>query len=172
MRNRCVDQQRPRRHEQQHRGKAHALGEGAGYQGRRDDRERQLEHREDGLRDRRREVVHGDQTGELVVADRPEKQRRSVAHPGRARHERDRITSNKPDHRDDRANHEGLRHRCKNVLLSDHARIEERETGHRHQQHQRTGRDHPGCVASADLREGDAYRVCRCRSPSVGAEQR
>ncbi len=47
-----VDDDEPEDREQQHRGETRALGETADDQGRRDDRERQLEHREHGLRNR------------------------------------------------------------------------------------------------------------------------
>ena len=50
---RGVDERRPEQHEQGERGEAHPLGERAGDQGRRDDRERRLVDHEQDLRDRR-----------------------------------------------------------------------------------------------------------------------
>ena len=170
VRHRHVDAQRPQRHEHEHRGELDALGERAGDQRRRDDREHELEHHEDGFGDGRREVADR-HLAALGVEQAFEREARRAAEPRRVFGECQAVADDDPQHGDEAGDRETLRHRRQQVFLAHHAAIEERETRQRHQQHERGRRQHPGGVAawrSCRRRRGTA----RCGAPAIGGLRR
>ena len=157
VRQRRVDEQAEQDHEQQIGREPHPLGERARDQGRRDDRELELKHREDQQRNRRR------QRGVSRFADavEHEERQRIADHAADVVAERQAEADHDPDKADDAQRDHALKHRRDDVLEADHAAVEERQP-RRHQQHQTRGRQHPGDVARvalAPLRAG--------RSPSL-----
>jgi len=143
---RRIDEERPQAHEPQHGRELHALGKGTGDQGRGDDGEGHLEHREDIFGNRARNAVDR----YAVVHELAES-----AHEGiewAAIGEGNRVSDDEPDHghqcRDGEALHDGGQH----VLAAHHAAIEQGQTGNGHHQHQSGGGQHPRRIAGRDRR--------------------
>ena len=142
VRQRRVDEEREQRHEDQVGAEPHALGKRAGDQRRRDDRELQLEEREQQHRNRRRQArirrvadAAEHQVGERVADDALEAVAEGEAEPHRD-----------PQHADHPERDEALEHRRDDVLRRHHAAVEERQA-RRHEQHHAGRRQHPGDVA-------------------------
>ena len=127
VRDRRVDKERPQAHEPQHRRELHAIGEGAGDQRGRDDRERHLERHVDRLGNREPEVRHADLPGVLLEQHAVEEQSVEAADERAAGHERQAVTGDHPEHCDQAGDREALHHRRQHVLLAHHAAVEERE---------------------------------------------
>nr|GFB21052.1 hypothetical protein [Tanacetum cinerariifolium] len=141
VRNRCINQREPDRHEDQHRGELHAFRERADDQRRGDDREGHLERNENGF---------GEQC------------RRACDASGRdACQERLRETADEGVEVDDVGFHPGgvERHAVANVFGANHAAVEQRQTGDGHEQHQGGRGQHPGGVAGIEYR--GCHFVCR-----------
>ena len=143
-----VDHEHPDRDEGQDGREFHALGDGAHDQGGRDDREHQLVHREDVLRDpvgvvgvgRGRDVL------EEEVFRAPQERAVEIGAEDQA------VTKGPPEDRDETGDAQALGEHRQHVLLADQATVEEREAGQRHEEDERGARHHPGVVAGA----GDA----------------
>jgi hypothetical protein len=162
-------------HEQQHRRELHALGERADDQAGCDARERHLERcvqilgNVDALAEGRR-------GGEIAAR---------VEHPGEeqpvepaeevvAGGEREAVAIDCPQHREQAEGHEDLHRYRQHVLRSHHARVEERESGHCHEDDQERRRQHPCDVALVERRCGwrRCCRVLRERGPGADEQER
>ena len=150
MGDRRVDEDRPQADEPQHRRELHALGERARDERRRDDRERHLEHHVDGLRDRRRQRIGRVRAARQVIMDALEKDAREAAYECAAAGEREAVGEDEVDHRDQRRDGEARHHRIADVLLADHAAVEEPEARDGHHQNERDRGQNPGRVAGID----------------------
>ena len=130
-RDRAVDEDRPNRHEHGPGRELHAVGNGAGDQGRRYDRERHEKYRRDDVV-RRLDVLHP------YLIERADES--TVAGIGK------RVTDQHPTDRDCsqaiHVHHEHVEH----VLGPEHAAIEQRQPRH-HEEHHRCSRNHPRDVA-------------------------
>ena len=143
VREREVDQKHPAGHEENHGGEFHALGDRTHDQGGRDDREHHLIHREYILRNpegvvRVRRAIDAFQkeefraTEERAVETLPENQA---------------VTKRPPQDGDEAGQAQTLRHDRQDVLRADQAAVKERQTGQRHEKHERRTRHHP-CVVT------------------------
>ena len=180
MRDRRIDEDRPQADEPQHGRELHALGEGAGDQRRRDDREGHLEADVDGLGDRRRERVRIADALRDVAEHVLQEGAVEPADEGRAGAEGHAVGADRPEHRDQAGDGEARHHGVADVLLAHHAAVEQAEARHRHHQHQRHRGEHPGGVAGigrallerlgvAGRRRGLGGRRGRRRGAAAGA---
>ena len=147
---RAVDGEEPHRDERAPCAELHALGDRAEDQGGRDDREHRLEHDEDVLGDvarRRREVGR-----HRVDRHAGESGLREVADEGVAGAEGEAVADEDPEHADDAGGQHALHEDVEDVLRAHQAAVEEGETGKRHHQDERRGRQDPGGVAAVDDR--------------------
>ena len=145
MRDRHIDQEQPQHAEQQKCREAQTIGDRAGDQRHRDDREGHLVDHEqafgDGLGQRRDRVErHAAQENAVESADKA-----AVAGEG------ERVADDRPQDRDQEGGGQALRHGGEHVLLAHHAGVEQRQARDRHHQHQAGGADHPGGVGAVDL---------------------
>ena len=163
---RRIDEDRPQADEPQHRRELHAFRERACDERRRDDRERHLEHHVDGFRDRRRQRIGIVRPARQVIVDALEKDPREAAYECAAAGERQAVGENEVDHRDQRRDGEARHHGVADVLLADHAAIEEPEARDGHHQDERDRGQKPGRVA------GIAGALFESRSPSSSAARR
>jgi hypothetical protein len=146
VRHRHVDEQEPQRHEPHHGRELHALGEGAGDDGRRDDGEGRLVHQEDVLRHRLGELVHAAPQARAEGAREAADHAVEVAAVGEGK----RVADDEPQHRHQGGDGEGLYGRRQHVLLAHHAAIEEGQSRDVHHQDQAGGDQQPGRVAGID----------------------
>ena len=143
---RRVDEYRPKGAEHDHRRELDPLHEGADDQRRRDDGEGHLEHEENGLGDIAAKRVHADAGKEGF----PE-----TAYPGIGRTavtEGKAVGDDQPQHRNETADRETLHQGREHVARAYQATVKQRQTRHRHEQHQRGGGQNPGAVPGVDLR--------------------
>ena len=171
-----VGEDRPADHEDAHRRELHPLGERTGDQRRGDDRERHLEHHVDGFGDG---VGHRGDPGDAIAenkagvvllgeigGDAVEHQARHVAEVGcgcaGAAGKRQRVADDGPDDGDQAADREGLHDGRQDVLLPNHAGVEEGEAGNGHHQHECGAGEHPGGIAMViGRRFGGTRGSCR-----------
>ena len=153
VRQRAVDQEAPQHQEQKICRKPHTLGERAGDQGRRDDRELELEHREDQQGNRQLERRFAGPQGDCPVTHIVEHEEgERVADQSPAADvvaERQPKAHEDPDQADHAQRDHALQHGRDNVLETDHASVEERQAG-RHEQHQARSRQHPRDVPGVE----------------------
>ena len=147
---RRIDEDRPQADEPQHRRKLHAFRERARDERRRDDRKGHLEHHVDGFRNRRRQRIGIVRPARQVVVDPLEKDAREAPDEGAAAGEGEAVGENEVDHRDQRRDREARHHRIADVLLADHAAVEEAEARYGHHQNQCDRGQNPGGVAGID----------------------
>jgi len=145
---RRVDQQQPRRREDEDVGEPGALGISPDDQRRRDDGERHLEHEEHGFGDRSGLALRRDAVEERLVEAAPE----SVARPAIA--ERDGVADEKPEQRHQAGDDDALRQHGEHVLRLHQAAVKQGQRRQGHQQHKRGGGQNPGRVAGVGLGEG------------------
>ena len=148
MAHRRIDEQHPRRREQQHETEPCALRIGADDQRWRDDREGHLEHEEYGLGDRAGLALGGDAIEEGLVEPTPETIGRSAIT------ERNRVTHEVPQQRHQAGDGHALAEHREHVLRLHKAAIEQRQRRQGHQQHERSGGEDPGGVARIGLGKG------------------
>ena len=137
-----IDQDQPRRHEPQHGGEFHALGEGAHDEGGRDNGESHLKGHKDALWYGPAQGVHRE-TLEEGLPQRPPVG--AVASEGKA------VAERHPQHGHQRGDGETLHHHGEDILAPDHARVKQGQPRNGHKQHQGRGGQHPGGVARAQL---------------------
>ena len=152
MRDRRIDDQRPKPHEHQHRGEFDSVTKCARDQRGRDDRESHLEHHikrfwnghrrgrcRAGAKRERRVHIHPAQQHAAEIADV------SIAVG-----EGEAVADDDPQHGDQarrcKTLHDGRQH----IVPPHHAAIEHREAGNGHQQHERRRGQHPGGIAAID----------------------
>ena len=147
-----VDDEHPRDEEGHERRVLHPLRDRADDERRRDDREHELVHREDAVRDPRPVV------GVRRSADAAEQREPEATQVGGPRVERQAVTHQPPEHGHEARAAEALRHDREHVLASDEATVEEREPRERHEEDERRRRHHPGVVTGprGDERPGRA----------------
>jgi hypothetical protein len=154
-----VDEEHPAEHEEHDRGELHAFGDGADDEGRGDDREHELVHREHVLGDP--VGVVGVRCGghaveeEVLAAAEDMAEERAVE----ALTEDQGVTHGPPEHRDETGESEALGDDGEDVLRADQAAVEEEEAGERHEEHQGGADHHEAVVAGsghADGRRGEA----------------
>ncbi len=149
VRDRRVDADRPEADEPQHRREFHALGEGAGDEGGRDDREGHLEAHIDRLGDRRREAVGiADAPVVHVAEDVLQERATEAADECASGCERQAVGDDGVDHRDQAGDRKARHHGVADVLLAHHAAVEEPEAGNRHHQDESDRGEHPRGVAA------------------------
>ena len=149
VRDRRIDQQVPERHEQQEPGELHPLGEGAGDQGGRDDREGELVGEVEVLGQALGAAVGGvGPTPFSMKACRlPIQSLRRV----RGDPEGQAVADDEPEHRDQGRDRHLLGHGRQYVLSAHHAAVEQGQAGQGHHQDERRGGDHPGGPARIEL---------------------
>ena len=141
-----INQQHPQGHEEQDGRKLHAFGDGADNQGGRDDREHQLVHREDVMRNPVGIIGvgrggHAPEQGELGAAEKAAQKTRAETLP-----ENKAVAKRPPENGDEPGEAEALGQHREDVLAADQAAIEKREAGQRHEEHQGGRSHHPGVV--------------------------
>ena len=145
-----VDDEHPQ-HDEGHDGRVlHALGDRADDQGRRDDREHQLVHREHVLRHpvrRSRRSARSRRPCKNANCRAPEDAAERAA---LAEHEA--VADQPPQDGDDAGAAEALRHDRQDVLATHEAAVEQRQARQRHEEHQRGRGHHPGVVAGTRRR--------------------
>ena len=134
-----VDQHHPCRDKDQHGGKPHAFCNTAHEQRGSNDREGQLEHDEHGFRIGPAERIHPD-PAEPGLAQAADVSPDSFT-------ERQAVAANDPDDRNKARDGKALHDHGEHVAIPDQSGIEQRQAGQRHEQHQGSGRQHPGGVA-------------------------
>ena len=152
--NGCVDDQRPQRHEDEHRRKAHALHKGADHQCCRDDGKSELKHGVHRFGNVRRDVADGDFPAVLDIVEpgKPE----PVCTPNEVpqctatRRESHRIAHREPQKADDGADSDHTGHDVEHAFTPHHTAIKQGNARQRHQQHQSGRGHHPGGVCAVD----------------------
>ena len=146
VRDRAVHDDGPQADEGHIGREAHAPDDGAGNQGRGDDREGGL-------------VGHEQQMGDAapgLEADAAQEKVRRVADPVRAGGKRERVADDRPQHADEPERDDAHHHRVQDVLGAHQAAVEERQR-RCHEQHERCGSEHPCCISRAN------HAVISCR---------
>ena len=138
-----VHREHPDGHKQKHRGELHALGDGSDNQGRGDDGEGELEHGPHGIADPVVARAHGTRLDAL------EHRVRRIANDCVAGTEREAVSDGPPKDRHQSGDAHALSQHRKDVLLADQTAVEQRQSGHGHEQHQRGGSHLPSVVAGA-----------------------
>ena len=143
VRERIVHECRPGEPEEQIRGEAHPLDDGARNQRNGDHREHRLKQREGDMRDRRgvRRIRRGTNARKAPP--------RQAAECGVARCEGERIADDHPLHGDDAEWSERHHHAVERVLAAHEPTIKEREARH-HQHHEGGGHQHPCGITRRD----------------------
>jgi hypothetical protein len=161
VRHREVHEEHPQDGEHHHGAKAHALGERAGNQRRRDDGEHELVDHERlvGNGGGVERVGFGSHAAQEEVAQ--------VADERVARGEHQAVAADRPQQGDDGHHGEALHHGAEHVLLAHQAAIEQSQAGAGHHQHERGTDQHPGVIAG---RLGSGYRGLQ--GPQFGAIHR
>ena len=137
----AIDEERPEGKKHSHGAELHALGKGAGDQGRGDDGEHELVDHV-GLLGNGGGVV-----GVRCETDAAQEEVLEAADEAVAVTEGERVADDSPDHGDQAHHGEALHHGAEDVLLADQAAVEKRQAGSGHQQDQGRGDQHPGVVA-------------------------
>ena len=140
---RCIHQGEPDAHEHQHRGELHALSESTNDQRRGDDGEGQLEHDEHAFRygvaqARRR---YASQESFRQATDKGVEVNHPLFHASHVEHQA--VTVDNPQQTDQTGDSKALHHHRQDVLRTDHAAVEQRQTRNGHEQHQHAGNQHP-----------------------------
>ena len=135
VRDRCVDDEDPKRNEDQVRREAHAFDDRARDQRRRDDAERALVRHEQVVRYR----------ALRLEPDAAEEHARQIADPVVPGGEGERIADDRPEHPDESERDEAHHHRVEGVFRSNQPAVEERQRW-RHQQHQGCRDQHPRSI--------------------------
>src|SRR5271168_3122712 len=149
MRNRGVDEDRPQSDEPEHRRELHAFGERARDQRRRNDREGHLERHVDGLGNRRRQRIGIADAAIVYVAQYPlQEHAAETADERRPRRERSAVGDDGVDDRNEAGDRETGHHGVADVLLANHAAVEQPKTGYRHHQDDGHRGQHPRGVAA------------------------
>ena len=159
MGDRRIHQREPDAHEYQHRGELHALGEGTDDQRRGNDGERHLEGDEHAFRHGAGEAVGRQATQECTPKSADERIEVGDACFHARRVERQAVAVDHPQDAHQAGDGEALHHDREDVLGTDHAAVEQRQAWNRHEQHQRSGCEHPCRIAGIKrclLRHGDA----------------
>ena len=156
VRERRVDDRQPKGGKEHHRGEADALDKSADHQRARDRREAHLEGGEDEFRNRLAACAHRPrrrlgQAGEARLrqaADQPVPVAEGEAvvpkHPGQDR---------------DRGDAQHLAHHRQQILRSDEAAVEQRQSRQQHQHHQCSRNQHPCRIAAIELPHSHAPRL-------------
>ena len=148
-----VHQKHPAEHEQHQGAELHPFGDRADDQSRRDDREHQLEHREDVLRNPGRVV------GVRHRIDAREHRELGPAEEGITRSESEAVADCPPEDRHHAGHPQALRHHAQHVFAADQTAVEKCEARQRHEQHQRRGCHHPAVVTRTRTRHLRRSRV-------------
>ena len=164
VRERTVDEEAEQADERDVAPEPHALGERPGDQRRRDDGELQVEEREEHQRDGGRQRCVRAEADVLEHEERA----RIADDAAEAVAEREAEADDHPEQADDDHRDQALEHRRDDVLLLDHAAVEERQAG-RHQQHEAARGEHPGDVARVDR---PTLRLSPGRMPGHGQHTR
>ena len=152
VRDRRVDDERPERHEDQHRRELHPVDEGADDEGRRDRGEGHLEHHEDGFGNGAREAVDADALEHHLI---------EPADEGGAVGKGEAVAGDHPDEAAHGDGGEDLAQDGEHVLLPDHAAVEQGETRHGHHQDECRRGDEPRRAAAVDGGHRSGRRVLR-----------
>ncbi len=145
----AVDEHRPQHHERHEGAEPPAVGGGTGDEGGGDHGEHHLEEREDqwgddqsrGTGEARDGLVHVCEPGEVQIAHEPV----PLA-------EGERVAHGYPDHTHQGDGDEVLHDHREDMPGTNHATVEEGDPG-RHEQHERSARQHPGSRARVNVRE-------------------
>ena len=157
-----INGEHPNRDEEHDGGESYSLRHRADDQRRRDDREHELIHRENIVRD---------PVGIIAVRlriDSAQKCEFQSAEKGRAARENERISDRPPKNRHQSGDAETLREDRQHIFAADQTAIKKRETGKRHEKHERGTSHHPGVVTGAG--PGNVRTNLRIRR--VGAARR
>ena len=127
-------------------------------------------HHVDGLGDRRRQRVRIVRTARHVDSGCPgETHGDNPPMNGAAAGERQAVGDDEVDHRDQARDGEARHHRVADVLLADHAAVEEAEARDRHHQNERHRGQHPRRVAGV---AGALFEDCGVAASGFGAAAR
>ncbi|MNS96865.1 hypothetical protein D3C72_1311830 [compost metagenome] len=159
-----VTEGEPQHREQENGRELDALGKCTHDQRHGDGRKGGLERDEHKLRNgcqRRRQGVRLDASEEGLVEAAKE-----VAFSRKG----ERVAVHRPQHRDQRKDHEHLRQHRQHVLAAHQAAVEQRQARDHHQDHQHGGCQHPRRIAAVECRRrigchGAASGNRRCRCP-------
>jgi hypothetical protein len=147
MGDRRVDANRPQPDKPQHCRELHALGERPRDQSGCDDRECHLETDIDGLRNRRRERIGIADAFRDIAQNALQERAVEPADKRRAGTKSQAVGHDGKEHSDEAGNGKARHDRVADVLLADHAAIEESKARNGHHQDQCHGGEHPGGIA-------------------------
>ena len=165
-----IHDEREQHHKQDVRTETHAPRHAARDEGGRDDGKLELKQSKQQERHGASEIGVGAQPHSPEGQERP----RIPDDASKAVPKAQAEAHQHPKHADDPQGHKALEHRGNDVLFVDHPPIEEGQTW-RHQQHKRTGDDHPRGVARVQGRQGGfvgGRLVRRAQKPNRRHQQR